>query len=347
LIIIYRRVVHIQALLDSLTVMLVFFMAYALLPFRAAFLSALLAAFNPHLIVMCAYLLSETLYTFLLAAGMLFMVLAAKKMRYPMFLAAGLLLGLATLTRPALFLFPFIALPLTAILTGNRTRSFLKNGALLLAAFLIVQAPWAIRNLGVHPPPGRDVNVLRASFIHGSYPGFVYKDPRYYGYPYRDDPRYKEMEASWDRTFEILGQRIAAEPLKYAAWYFGGKVIALWQWDMRAGGAGDLYTYPHQTDGFRQINFLKILRSAYRLLYPLVLIAGFSGFVYYLVRKRWRDPAEAPFLPVPILLFYFAGIHTVLAPFPRYSIPLRPYILVLAVYGSLAAVQRFFKETSD
>ena len=89
-----------QALLSTLTIVLVYFSFVGFLNPPLALLAAFFTAISPHLVNANVYLLSETLFCFLL---MLFFWLLTRLRSNPnlfLLLATGLALGLATLTRP-------------------------------------------------------------------------------------------------------------------------------------------------------------------------------------------------------------------------------------------------------
>ena len=68
-----------QALLDSVTVLLVFILALTVMPPIVALLPTLLTALSPHLISMNTYILTETLFTFVLTLAVVMGALALRK----------------------------------------------------------------------------------------------------------------------------------------------------------------------------------------------------------------------------------------------------------------------------
>ena len=331
---VHANILRAQAFLDALTVLMVYFIGITFLPFRGAYLAAFLAALNPHLIVMNAYVLSETLYTFYLAAAILILIHAVQRNKTGLFLLAGGVLGMASLTRSALLLFPFAAFLLISLKAHGLPRERLRKGVIMLAAFLLIQSPWFVRNLSVTPPPDRDISPMRNSFVHGTYPNFTFRTGKFYGYPYREDPKSEYMTRNWGNAFQVLSERVAEEPAKYALWYLGGKAVSLWKWDLRPGGYGDIHTYPHEKDGFVSRPLLRVIRSVYRVLHPFLLASALIGLIVSLAgMKNWFEENRWGLALTTVLLLYFTGVHSILASFPRYSIPLRPYMLILASFG--------------
>lgn len=132
------------ALLGVLSVALIFLIARATLGERTARIAGWFAALFPPLVALNASLLSEALFVPLMLAAILATLrFRAEPERVPLALAAGLLVGLASLSRSAGLL---LAIPLgIALITAPGARRVLAP-AFALAGLVIVIAPWTIRN---------------------------------------------------------------------------------------------------------------------------------------------------------------------------------------------------------
>jgi 4-amino-4-deoxy-L-arabinose transferase-like glycosyltransferase len=116
---------------------------------RSAVVAAAVAALYPPLVWMPAYVLSEALYSTLALGAVLALDVAVDhademgtgRAGGALALIAGLLSGIAILTRPAMILF----LPLAAIWLVRRRRGVL--AVALIAAAAAVVAPWTARNV--------------------------------------------------------------------------------------------------------------------------------------------------------------------------------------------------------
>ena len=77
----------------------------------------------------------------------------------------------------------------------------------LLAGFVLAYSPWVLRNLnaiGSTSDPTLMINALH----HGMYPDFRYKDiPESTGFPYRFDPRSKEISRSKESVLKEIRRR--------------------------------------------------------------------------------------------------------------------------------------------
>lgn len=139
-----------QHLLGVLASGLAYALAARLWGRPAGVLAGLLTAFNGDLVVVEHSILSESLFAALLAAALLAStkVRGARPARWAT--VAGVLLGLAALTRPsALALAPPLAVMLAWPVPGPRRRCALVGAALLFGCVGTV-LPWMVRNQVVH-----------------------------------------------------------------------------------------------------------------------------------------------------------------------------------------------------
>ena len=121
-------------------------------------MAGLLVALNGTLIVYEQYVMAETLFTFLLAAAALALVLGARRASWRLYALGGLLLALATLDRAAAeLLLPVV--PLVALVWhrsgSGRPRA---TPVAMLAGFLVLIAALDAGDLG----PGRQPRGLGA-----------------------------------------------------------------------------------------------------------------------------------------------------------------------------------------
>jgi 4-amino-4-deoxy-L-arabinose transferase-like glycosyltransferase len=128
-----------QSLLGGLGVAVMAVLAGRAAGPRAAGAAALIGAVYPPLVWMPAYILSETLYSFLtLCATVLLWRAFDRPGAYGRFLAAGLVIGITALVRPAAL--PFLGL---AAFTLALRQHLVPAGVLVLGAAVMV-APWAL-----------------------------------------------------------------------------------------------------------------------------------------------------------------------------------------------------------
>jgi 4-amino-4-deoxy-L-arabinose transferase-like glycosyltransferase len=136
-----------QAVLDTSTVLAIYLLARPYITPGASLAAAAFVAFNPFLIYFTALVLTETLFTAMLAWGMV--LLAVRRRNFT--LAGIALLALAVHVRPS-------ALGLVVLLAGAAgwqccPRTGIRNAILAAAATLLVLLPWGYRN--AHHPKVR------------------------------------------------------------------------------------------------------------------------------------------------------------------------------------------------
>jgi hypothetical protein len=140
-----------QSALDAFTCVLIALLAARLDP-RLGFAAGLFAAINPTMITSTGYVLTDSLFLFLFAGWLLATVDHMVRPTSQGAVLAGLLLGLATLTRAVTqFAVPLFALAVVAaaLRGGARPARAIGHGALALALCLAVLAPVALRNLAL------------------------------------------------------------------------------------------------------------------------------------------------------------------------------------------------------
>ncbi len=154
----------VQRSLDATTVLAIYLLAKKLPPriFPPAessprmqwvpVIAALIVAVNPFLIFFTGLILSETLFTAMLAWGMCLLIISGGpwpvgRGRLLAWLGGGLLLALSLLVRPGALLLPvFLAGAAAVVIPSERPRLPLPVAATMLVLIGIVLFPWAARN---------------------------------------------------------------------------------------------------------------------------------------------------------------------------------------------------------
>ncbi len=283
---------------------------------RAACWAAIAIAVFPLLIVYPLALASENLFVPLLTLAMVLILRAGEEEQARDHLLAGLVFGLAALTRSIVTAF----VPLAALWTwwgsGDRRRGF-RNGAILIACFLLVTGPWAVRNTILHGRPTWVETTLGYNMYLGYHPQST--GTFQYGIsldllPILDDGERhaRGMEAFW-RFVRADPGRVPYLMLRKAGY--------LWGLDKRAlvffYGNGFLGRWPAGLLGL--VLFLACV--------PLVVLAPAAscGLVCgRMNRGKWL---------VVSLLAYYAGVHALIMAASRFHVPLLPVIAALAAYA--------------
>jgi 4-amino-4-deoxy-L-arabinose transferase-like glycosyltransferase len=356
----YSFAIYTQTALSALVAPLTFFLGICFLQVWEAAIAVVLVAISPHLITMTGYMLTETLFSFMLLTAILCWQHAMKYRRLSLFIAAGFFFGCAYLTNQTIFFLPFlfalswICLNRFDVIKIPKNRLLGKIG-LFLIMFSLFPIGWALRNqinLAPDAPKGIDRAVVTMS--HGAYPDFIYKDPRFRRFPYREDPMQPAFGASLNNFRKIFWTRFRENPIRYLRWYFIGKPYYLWRWNI-IQGEGDVYIYPVKNSLFQRSEIANLTKEVMRCLHPFILVLALGGIPAFYFKYRRKNislhppsqgkgradspeglKAEQNFSDTPVFLLitviYITLIYMVFAPWPRYSIPFRSELYLLAVW---------------
>lgn len=323
-----------QAILGSLSVLLALAIFRRFMSEPWAAVAGLLVALSPHHVAATTYLLSETLFVFLLLLALWSMVMAYSRRSGLLALIAGVLLAAGALTRSAIQYFVLPAVLLPGWQDGWRRTARLV--VLSVLGFFLLFAPWLARNLS-ETGHLSDPRLATATLFHGMYPGLMYRDrEETRGFPYRFDPRAGEIGGSPDAVLREIRRRFTDEPGRHLKWYLLGKPMTLFAWDCLACAQGDVFLYPVLESPYRDDALFRATHGILRTLHWPLVIMGFLTAVFawtgYCARQTSREALFAVRL-LSLFLFYYLAVHMVGAPFPRYGIPLQPVLYGLGLYG--------------
>jgi 4-amino-4-deoxy-L-arabinose transferase-like glycosyltransferase len=272
---------------------------------RAGMVAAIIAAFYPPLIAMPAYALSETLYCLLALGTVMAVQQTVDRRSWRLALLAGVLVGVAALTRPAILFFIPLAC-LWMIVRGQFTLAIV-----VAVAALATIAPWTARNLRVH-----DRFVLIASeggvtFWTGNHPLAIGEGDL------AANPELKRAELAFRGAHPGLDAE-ALEPLYYQD--------AL-RWIRENPGAWLLLTLRKMYYTIIPTGPSYALHSVkYRIVsvvpYLVVLPLALAG-----ARRTWRSPRR----PVALGLLALSSILVCLIFFPqeRFRLPVIDPVLII------------------
>jgi hypothetical protein len=136
----------VQILLALATTGIVFLIGRRVYGPAVGSLAAAICWLYPSLVFSNFLILTETLFTFLLMAFVLLMVMLVQSPRALIAVAGGATLALAALTRSVLWPAPLILCPLLFLVIRGPLRTRVTMPLLVLTAFVVVLGPWSIRN---------------------------------------------------------------------------------------------------------------------------------------------------------------------------------------------------------
>lgn len=336
---ILSRIVWAQCLLSAATVVFAFFLFERFLSLFWSLVGAFLVAISPHLIAVNSYILTEPLFCFLMVLLCWRVSVFFEKPGFAGAIVLGGICALTALVRPGANYLPLVFL---IILIGFwKWKKGLKFFVGVISGFIIVFSPWVIRNLvTLHRVSD---NTLMVNFLHhGIYPDFMYGgNPQTYGFPYRFDPRANEIGKDSVSVLKEIAGNFQREPGRYLKWYLLKKPLALWSWSLIQGR--DIFVYrvshsPYFDNPLFQWTWY-VMRSLHN---ALVVLCAMGCAMAWLPNSFLRLSDQSLYTArfISLLLIYFTLLHMIGAPFPRYSVPLRPFLYGLALFVPVALKRR-------
>jgi hypothetical protein len=305
----------VQAVIGAANSLVVFGLTRDLFPRRPiiAWLSMLSVALYPVFFLWEGFILTETLYMLFVQLGFWFWARSLRSPTARNILLAGSSLGLSTLVRETLYLF-IPVLVLVGLLIAHKRR--LRYVMLFAAAYLLVLAPWVVRN------------ALTFDYVFLS-ERTAYMTYRLTGYGYLS-PSYQEWDAqNNDTSPEALDMDdLAYAPAQYVRDFsFARREPALYARIMVAR-LMELWAHPN---GLHRLP--NPLRLPYQIGHGVILLFAAGGLWMAMRMKHW------PLLAWCLVLPYITVFSIYFKPNPRYTIPFLPLIFLLAVSGTWNIVQ--------
>jgi 4-amino-4-deoxy-L-arabinose transferase-like glycosyltransferase len=331
----YNLILLCQVLLGVGTLIICYLLARSFLPGFWPLLPPALVAISPHLVSTGSYVLTETLFGFLLILSMYALVRAVTAESKMGWLCAGVCFGLAYLANPvSLFLAPllaaFLACRALSKSPGHDRRKYLSRAAILVAPLIIVAGLWALRSaISVPADQPSASERLLMNLVIGLYPDYHEK--------WRESILQPEknvvvpgggIDASYGTFFNELIAKLRRDPIQMLAWYSVQKPLLLWDWDIRTG-FGDIYIYRVEYSLYQSSTAAIITYSLMRSLHPWVLLGCVFGLGFLLAEHRENRVVPALLY---ISLVYVSLVYVVSQSEPRYSIPLRAELYLCFTY---------------
>lgn len=330
----------VQDLVALATAALVFWIGRRLYDEHAALVAAAITALYPALVLANSLFLSETVFTFLLTAFVATLVALLQRPRPAVALAAGTLLGLSALTRSIVWPFPVVLVPVLVWMAPAATLTRrLTCGALLLAGYTAIVAPWAIRNTRLQGMPvivdtmgGLNLRMGNYEFTphdriwdavsrQGTQSWIVGLPP----HPPGGGEWTEGWKERWARDQAIAFMR---QHPGLTIWRATIKFADFWALDRDfvAGIQRGLFRPPVWAAAVASVSTT--------VAFPLVIGLAILG-VYLRPPADWRSHVL-----MLLLILFVTALHSVVFGHPRYRLPLTP---VLAVYAGAAVSGRAWR----
>lgn len=323
----YRVILFSQALLSSLVVVLTFLLGRMLFRYGWALAAAILTMLSPHMISYSAVLLTETLFAFLVLSSLYTSLLFLKKKSTSLGVLSGICFGMTYLTNPVSIFLPILVLATTLTLPNKLT---VRKWGPVIAIFITIVFSWSVRNsLNVDSDSLGGSERLFSNLVVGSHPDYQEiwkKNPRDPTNPATLDMN--EFSGSYNAFITAMLSRIKLDPVHYLEWYFIGKPVQLWQWNVGIG-FGDIFIYPVATTPYHTERLAIASHVIMKSMHLWLFVFAILGTVISLF--GWTSTPIATRIVV-ITTLYISSIYVVTQADSRYSVPLRPEMYLLAVF---------------
>jgi 4-amino-4-deoxy-L-arabinose transferase-like glycosyltransferase len=328
-----------QIVVSLATVVLLYSLTMKLFNRRTAILAAAVVCFYPSFLFSGVLLLTEVLMTFwlvLLALEYFALVHRPSALRA---IAIGATVGLAALTRSVLWPFPVFMTPLAFFGVQGSCRRRAQIVVLILAGYLAVVGPWAVRNSRLqrtltivdtmggmnlrmgnyeYTPIDRMWDAVSLGGVKGWSYGLRAKHPEAAGWTDGQKDKWAQREAI---TYMVAhpGLTTIRSMLKFADF-----------WGLERELLAGLLTGLYHPPASLAIPIIVVVILAY----PLVALGAALG----LFRTTPSDRRTHLFIITVAILI--TGIHTIVFGHSRYHLPLVPF---LAMYAAAAVAGRSWK----
>jgi 4-amino-4-deoxy-L-arabinose transferase-like glycosyltransferase len=322
-----------QVLLGVATVVLVYHVARRLFGSAVGLLAALWIAVFPNLIYHTGAFLSETLFNFLVMAGLAAFVWSGwprGRLERWQLLAFGVLLGASALVRPISLIF-LPLLPAVWLWAGAGWRRASAQTGLVLVTAVAVIAPWTIRNFIVMDAPVFISLNLGDDLCMGHYPGatgtFGLPDYCFAGYDNLKRPEYEVRRNNENIrkaiNFAVHHPRTELKLLSRKAY---------WLWNHDHDGISAVESYGD--DPFINPHLRQALFHVADIFFFTTISLGGLGLIGFVLPPR--DPRR---LFALLALLTFAGVPLVFFTDARFHVPAMPLLSIAAAWAVVAATR--------
>jgi 4-amino-4-deoxy-L-arabinose transferase-like glycosyltransferase len=309
-----------QAVCHGLTCFLIFLAARRIFERRIAIIAQLLCALHPMLIWYTARIWIETVNTLAITVILLTIVLLNGRLTFARSIGAGVAMGIATLTKSIIILFPFAA-GMYFFLRWKRRESLLYVLLMIFLTFLLV-VPWTVRN---HVVSGEVVPVhtsLGLNLIQGDAIG----------------------EYWWEKPYSTIG-----------LWYLGKHKIDsiltgshhtatepigdrdLVQSSLRHSLSHPLFFIKRTLVNF--MTFWYLSESKLKSLFLICIAVPLVLCVILVSVRLWNKMHMIR--PVILLVIYYVASYSVVVGWARYSAPIIPACLLFVAYAFVKLHRKF------
>ncbi len=287
-----------QAVLSSLTVVFVYLLGKEVFDEKTGFFSSLISTFYPFFIFYTGFLLTETLFVFLIVLTFFYLTRIVEKNEKLSF-KGGILLGLSGLTRPNIQLFFPISI-FHILFLKDKWKKIL----MFSTGFCLILIPWIIRNYKIFHKfiPGTTMGGW--VFWEGNNPYSEGGPCSYFPLEVIQMDEIRRDRILYKMTFE----EIKKNPKRFL-YLLKNKFKRFWN------------VVPNAPEFEKKILYRVISVFSFGIMMPFFII----GFLFSLKNKK------AQFFHSLIILFTF--FHMIFLASIRYRLPLEPFYIIISVHA--------------
>jgi 4-amino-4-deoxy-L-arabinose transferase-like glycosyltransferase len=308
-----------QALCHGLTCFLIFLAAIRVFPRRVAIVTQLLCSIHPMLLWYSARMWVETVYTLVVTIVVLATILSNERLTVTRFIAVGVAVGVAVLTKPTLLLFPLF-FAFYSFLRWKRKNSW-QLLLLILSVFLLV-VPWIFRNYSV----SGDFVPVRTGL------GFTLVQGDVIGEYWPEKP-YSNIELWYIGMVKV--DSILARTQDTVSTPSGGRKLIFSS--LRHNLTHPLFFTKRIAANF--VTFWYLSQSKIKSLFLVFIQLPLLVCVFLVSLRIWGK--NQAIQPVILLIGYYAAVHSFLLGWARYSAPIIPACLFFVAYALVEIHRKF------
>ncbi len=323
---------------------------------KIGLLASLLFLINPLAPSIAIYILTDTLFAFLLTLGFLILVLYTKQRPYQTALIVGILFGLAAYVRPV----GFIAFPIfsaVVLATQLPLRKKLATVLLLLLTISVLLLPWMVRNQHLRGVFGFS-SLVELNLAYYTLPHFwnwhdslpleqgierveresgVARGTNELGYPAN---WYDLASSPALRTYEK--QVVLQQPFVFGSWFLYNSTGFF----LNPAIAADAHPSENLKQLLIQGHWVRLVQAAatpwWLLVERIMVLCG----ILLLVFGTWRLRKNRYALAFAFIILYLAALSGTAAQ-ARYRLPVEPllYLLISSGFLSLFSMDSFVSRT--
>ncbi|HON05037.1 MAG TPA: glycosyltransferase family 39 protein [bacterium] len=293
----------VQALISAVTSVLIYLLGRKVFSERVAILAGCISSVYPFFIFYTGFLLTETLFIFLMVSAILMFIRVFESDTSPLYgTIPGFITGIAGLCRPTMEAFFPFALVFILFSEGSYKKRLLKIFFAGLG-FILILSPWVIRNF-----------VVLGKFIPGTTMGGAVfwegNNPYSEGGPcrYFPDGVWQIDESKRDSIFyKITIDYIKQDPVRFIK-LLGKKFVRFWNVVLNASDYSSFF-------------------------YRLVSVLSFGLLLPFFVIGLFIPPLDLKKAFLIGIIVFFTIFHMIFLASVRYRIAIEPFVILFACQG--------------